>query len=203
MSLNLKMKGRYPQIVVGIERNSFLRRVEKEDIQMRCRMSVPRKTCRRLEFVRKNVWDLHRQDTKLNLIPSMWIFLLITEQTYSGEGCRISVRVSPQRSEGHCGQRFICSRDKWDICVEEKPFGTSREPTSIMIAIGKAESTDQSTVHVTDLDVFVIMIMLEVSFAVIILVSFVRGHGILLWIDKWRIRHKRDSFTVHCRSLET
>ena len=65
MSFNLKMKCRYPP------RNLFLRRVEKEDIQMRCRMSVPRKTCRRLEFVRKNVWDLHRHDTKLNLFPSM------------------------------------------------------------------------------------------------------------------------------------
>ena len=40
-----------------------------------------------------------------------------------------------------------------------------------MIAIGKAESTEQSTVHVTDLDVFVIMIMLEVSFVVISPVS--------------------------------
>ena len=39
------------------------------------------------------------------------------------------------------------------ICVEEKFFGTSKEPTSIMTANGMAESTGQSTVHVTDLDV--------------------------------------------------
>ena len=66
------------------------------------------------------------------------------------------------------------------ICAEEKPSGTLKEPTSIMIAIGKAESTEQSTVHVTDLDVFVIMIWLESPFAVNSPASLVRGHGILL-----------------------
>ena len=37
--LNLQTKGRYPQIVLGIARNSLLRRVGKEDIPMLCRMS--------------------------------------------------------------------------------------------------------------------------------------------------------------------
>ena len=36
---NLKKKGRFPQVVVGIARNSLLRIVEKEDIQMRFRTS--------------------------------------------------------------------------------------------------------------------------------------------------------------------
>ena len=67
-ALNLKMKGRYPQIALGIPRNSFLCRVEKEYIQMRCHMSVTRKSCRRWEFARKNVWDLHRQDTKVEFV---------------------------------------------------------------------------------------------------------------------------------------
>ena len=37
--LNLQTKCRYPQIVLGIARNSLLRRVGKEDIPMLCRMS--------------------------------------------------------------------------------------------------------------------------------------------------------------------
>ena len=36
---NLKKKGRFPQVVLGIARNSLLRIVEKEDIQMRFRTS--------------------------------------------------------------------------------------------------------------------------------------------------------------------
>ena len=49
-----------------------------------------------------------------SFFPSMWTFFLATEQTHSAEGCRISLRMSPQRKGGHCGQRLICSRDKWE-----------------------------------------------------------------------------------------
>ena len=49
-----------------------------------------------------------------------------------------------------------------------------------MTANGKAELMEESIVYVTELDVFVIKILLEAIFAVNSLVSFVRGHGIFL-----------------------
>ena len=42
-------------------------------------------------------------------------------------------------------------------------FRKSKEPTVIMAANGKAKSTEEATVHVSDLDVFVTMMLLDDS----------------------------------------
>ena len=46
---------------------------------------------------------------------------------------------------------------------EKDTIRRSNEPTAITTASGKAESTEEATVHVNDLNVFVTMMLLEGS----------------------------------------
>ena len=90
MSLNLKMKGRYPQIVLGIQRKSLERRVGKEGIQMLSRMSGSKvvqtlgistpeslgfaQAWYKVEFVSKRVTisSDHRTDIQEKVVASRW-----------------------------------------------------------------------------------------------------------------------------------
>ena len=62
---------------------------------------------------------------------------------------------------------------------ESETVRKSKEPTVIMPANGKAKSTEEAAVYVDDLDVFIIMMLLEDSLAVLFLGFLVRNMGSL------------------------
>ena len=76
---------------------------------------------------------------------------------------------------------------------EQDTVRRSKEPTVITTANGKAESTEQATVYVNNLDVFATMILLKDSPAVLSLDLFCEEMG---YSYGWRRRESRSLIKV-------
>ena len=107
-----------------------------------------------MEFVRKNAQDLHKN-------------------IYKVQGTDVQTNIVVSRSDCHDEDREFLVDSGASLHMMSKNALTSEtirkseEPTVIMTANGKAKSTEEATVHVGDLDVFVTMMLFDDSFAVL------------------------------------
>ena len=72
-----------------------------------------------------------------------------------------------EKSRIYCGQRRVSVHDEKELTGEKDTIRRWKETTGITTANGKAGSTEEATVYVNDLDVFVTMMLLEDSPAVL------------------------------------
>ena len=73
---------------------------------------------------------------------------------------------------------------KNELTSGEKDTRRSKETTAITTANGKAESTEEATVYINDLDVFVTMMLLEDSKQCYLFVFITRRNGLLFRMEK-------------------
>ena len=68
--------------------------------------------------------------------------------------------------------------------AELETMRTSRSPTTVMTASGEVQTREEATVYVKELDVFVTVMLLEESPAVLSLGKLCEDHGFSLPLDQ-------------------